>query len=796
MRPTSPLPKRSSKKAAALIIVLAFVVILTGLAVAYLSVATTDRQLAHSSFHDTAADLLARSALDIVVGDFKQEIVNGSTPTPVSGSTIYIPKSLTPNIVPTRNGYPPIPGGVETNDPIPNLIRRSIRLNDLGQANAMPTPGVPSRGSAVNSTTDVSANGRSISLAKWNSHYLIPRANPSDTTGDSTPISGASGFTPPDWVIVTRAGPTPFPVWNSALKDPTATNTTYAIGRYAYAVYDEGGLLDINVAGYPTSTGASPTTTDIGRKGVLAFGDLTALPTTPGNYMSTAAVNKFILFRNYATMGSTGTLDSPITSDQASAFVNYYLGGTPPPTGTSKDFGIVNNVTTGSGSSLRTDQNFITRAELINFLKSAQIANVNTLQYLGTFSREQNKPNFQLTTTWQFGDPARRVLPQRFYLGNLKEVVNPPTDDAKIRQYFGLQFASADGEEACANQVRWKYVGQGTNTTPLPAIPPFPTDLTTLDFFQYINYALFGVTAADALQLHFPSTLQRGASIIDEYDYDSMITGIYFIPGSNPDNCDPSISACITFGAETGTPPPPLSCVRSPSPTPPPPIDVLPNRPLRSVGEFSYAYSLYDAIQRNNSPYYLTNYKDKYKKDTNPDPALLDFFTYNSAQVRSGIVSLNTRQPPVLAALLKGAIYNDATSAVVPLGGSTTGAIAAANSIVNATYKDTTTRALSRADIPNLAKTTVITTPPFTNDDVAGGTFEARETIARALSEVVQTRTWGLLIDLVAQTGHYKPNATGLADFIVEGEKRYWLHIAIDRFDGTVVGQQLEEVVE
>ncbi len=27
-------------------------------------------------------------------------------------------------------------------------------------------------------------------------------------------------------------------------------------------------------------------------------------------------------------------------------------------------------------------------------------------------------------------------------------------------------------------------------------------------------------------------------------------------------------------------------------------------------------------------------------------------------------------------------------------------------------------------------------------------------------------------------------------------EKRYWLDIAIDRFDGTIVGQQLEEVVE
>jgi hypothetical protein len=83
-----------------------------------------------------------------------------------------------------------------------------------------------------------------------------------------------------------------------------------------------------------------------------------------------------------------------------------------------------------------------------------------------------------------------------------------------------------------------------------------------------------------------------------------------------------------------------------------------------------------------------------------------------------------------------------------------------------------------------------------------------RESIARALGETVQTRTWNLLIDVVAQTGHYKPNAIGLADFIVEGEKRYWLHIAIDRFDGSgsgglggggnvkVLGQQLEEVTE
>lgn len=822
MRLTSSLAKRSSNKAATLIIVLAFVVLLSGLAVAYLSRATTDRQLAHTSFHDTDADLLARSALDIVVGDFKQEIASGSSVLSVSGKTVFIPTSPA-NVVPMRSGNPAIPG-VQTTDPIPNLIRRSIRLNGVGELNAMPTPGISSRASATNSTA-ASANGRSVSLAKWNSHYLIPRADPAAPPGVTTP---RAEFIAPDWVLVTRNGPAPFPVWNSGLKDPTSTNTTYAVGRYAYAVYDEGGLLDINVAGYPsptpaaTSLTAGPSVRDVGRKGVLAFADLTALPTTPGNYMSMTAINTLIGFRNYATMQLTGVSGlnfPPFSPSAVSNFFNYFTMPSPIPAasplqiGTSKDFGVVNAVSTGllSDSSLRTDQNFINRGELIKFLKSTGIANVNTLQYLGTFSREQNKPTFQLSTVWPFINDtshARLVLP-RFYLGNLNEVVSSG-NAANIRQYFGLQFASANGPIPCDNQVRWKYVGNQdfSNTTPLPAIPPFPSNLTSnpIDFFQYINYALWGRIDADST--HIASTLSIGASIIDQYDADQPTTGIYF--GSNPATCDPTIAACLVYGADTNPPPPPLPCV----PSAPGYVasNVFINRPLRSVGEFGYAYNLLDAFNNNNGVRYLTDFKDPYDSTTNPDPALLDFFTYNSAPIRSGIVSLNTRQPPVLAAILKGAIFNknnndaDYTSGVVGVPGVNTpaanlDATNAANSLVNETWRTVNTRAFSRADIARLASASVITNPPFTSDE------EARDTIARALSEVVQTRTWGLLIDLVAQTGHYTPNATGLDDFIVEGEKRYWLHVAIDRFEGgasggpaagtvTVLDQQLEEVIE
>ena len=67
----------------------------------------------------------------------------------------------------------------------------------------------------------------------------------------------------------------------------------------------------------------------------------------------------------------------------------------------------------------------------------------------------------------------------------------------------------------------------------------------------------------------------------------------------------------------------------------------------------------------------------------------------------------------------------------------------------------------------------------------------------RALADVTNTRTWNLMIDVIAQTGNFTQNGTDLnRNFVVQGERRYWLHVAIDRFTGKVVGQQLEPVYE
>jgi hypothetical protein len=71
-----------------------------------------------------------------------------------------------------------------------------------------------------------------------------------------------------------------------------------------------------------------------------------------------------------------------------------------------------------------------------------------------------------------------------------------------------------------------------------------------------------------------------------------------------------------------------------------------------------------------------------------------------------------------------------------------------------------------------------------------------REAPIRALAAAGTTRVWNLMIDVVAQTGRFPSSASGLANFNVEGERRYWVHVAIDRYTGKVLDEQIEEVSE
>jgi len=364
----------SRERGAALIIVLAFVVLLTGLTLAYFTRTTGDRQVAHSSYNQSNADRLAASGMDLIIGGLRQEIT-GPNPTP------------TPPYVPATNaGMLPITFGNPDPTGMPNLIRRSVRADS-----SIPAPGISSLASAVNSTDDVSANTRSISKARWNKHYLVPKLNtgPGDNTTD--PIAS---FVAPDWVILTRGGPVAFSAWNDLLKDATPTNNSYAVGRYAYTIYDEGQLLDMNVAGYPTDLSAAPIPTQrVGRKGPVAFADLTTLP----NPILQTQTDKLVGWRNYGSIlltASAGEIAAfgtfPNFTFTAALATSYY-----------NNFVLSNTTgftTVGTNTANgRTDQVFSTRQQLIAFQQATGFS-ANALQYLTSFSRELNAPSWKPST--------------------------------------------------------------------------------------------------------------------------------------------------------------------------------------------------------------------------------------------------------------------------------------------------------------------------------------------------------------------------------------------------------------
>lgn len=866
-----------SSKGAALMIVLALVVLLTGITLAYFSRTTTERRLAQSSYNDTSADLFARSALDVVVGDLKQEILTAGTNVTAS------------NIQPQRSG-----GDAS----IPNLIRRSAR-ND-----AIPAPGVSSLASAISSGPADPNNPQrgEIRSARWNSHYLVPRLN-TGTNIDSTPIAN---FTAPDWVLVTRAGPTAFSGWDNSLKDPVITNINYVVGRYAFAVYDEGGLLDMSLAGFPSWSGspdsscnpapaATPWLVNVGRKGTVALADLTAL----GTYAPPQTqIDNIVGWRNYATSlrtftnfpnGDPGFLGQTSCTIQDSYGTYLLYFGEPPFTFDVTDQPVpIPNYPFSSiypaVSSSRTDQALMTRQELLR-LRSSLGFSQNVLQYMGTFSRERNRP----APDWPY---LRNNLSEgRFCFSNL-DMVKPNPDgcahhgkgkgqgksrgrghlcgtEEDLANLFGLKWIKSSvlgpGPNGNPQPGRWRYIGHNgpwhdPNPNAIDHIPPFRGPNHQNDFFQILDYALFrvdyGITG-DADPTHRSKSFAIGASLIDQYDSGSDCSG------SDNEGCDLDLNltgndrkyqthttivdyggGTLAYGMEPNRTGPngdsgngddlwlgPCTSTQSgnnphrpcgaPTPNPNTPTQVV-SRGFTTAGEFGYGIdSSPSGVSAGVPTLKLWDSTANFQY-----APVLDFFSYNpvsSAYPRAGIVNLYTKDEPVIAAMLQSALKNDTVSTPPASVISASEATQAAHSIVCETQWVLTgtnpagcssplgvavtqtdrTRAIAgrlaaRAfrDVPSLA----------TSDDTKGA-------IVRALAEMGQTRTWNLLIDVIAQTGHYGPNAQGLTDFIPEGEKRYWLHVALGRdlvqADGItpcqpgdtgcrvdVLGTQLEEVIE
>ncbi len=487
-------PNHNRNLGSALVIILAMVVLVSVLALTFYVHADLSRQISFSTAAQYRASQLGTIACDTIVGDLRNEMAAGSTVYTSNGFAVYIP-TTNMNAVPMRVG----------DRGLTNLVKASVSLSNFWSGATYSTAG-PIRSLANNSTTNPSANGRRIEISRWNSHYLF---------GETAPASMPA----PDWVLVTRGGV----ISNvsaapslAAMANPATANPDFIIGRFAYMIFDEGGLLDINVAGYPSGVPQEYTS----RRGTLPQVDLDKIP-------GIADASGLVKWRNAQTASSPATYTNAV---------------------------LVNS--NGFSAVAPGDQTFVSRQDLIKYVRahSAQVP-LNSLQYLATFTRETNAPSYspkadrakvqasENPATYGMEDDFNPGLVnlrgtngvpyfnKRFPLGRLALVSNSATGDSSsdIYKCFGLTRGSASSP--------WQY-GHGASgrilrLSEVAALGRQP------DFFEMlqgaINVGSLGKAGANTFADNdsydknvYYQILQIGANLIDQYDADSYPTRIAF----------------------------------------------------------------------------------------------------------------------------------------------------------------------------------------------------------------------------------------------------------------------------
>jgi Tfp pilus assembly protein PilX len=410
----------------ALVVVLAMVVLLTALTVAFFSRALLEQQISASSANQTKVDLFAQGIVATIQAELKQEITDPAYSTTFSGTpmvsgTIYRPKTFA-DAAPSRASLT----GLMTGD-LPNLVKMSAASHGFYGNEA-------SRASSA-STTGTSLNGRAISLERWNKPLLLPKLNPNST--DLTPVSAV---TAPDWILVSRDG-----------DNPTAANEK-VVGRYAYMIYNEGGLLDANVAGYPRAGSVSGSQRlALSRKGSSAFADLTVLPGLAdlGGSRAEEIVNQLTGWRNFAVARFSGNFPAlTVSSDTLDRYLNYATRH--PARGLT---------VSGSFFNGQSDRQFISRQQLIKFLTEAVADNDDeraklqtALHYLGTFSRSLNQPSY-----WP--DPDRPKIVRQPKYGGEEIVSNAEGHDNDVNpQFRSVQVTTAIANSGATRNDGSKFV--------------------------------------------------------------------------------------------------------------------------------------------------------------------------------------------------------------------------------------------------------------------------------------------------------------------------------------------------
>ncbi len=198
------------------------------------------------------------------------------------------------------------------------------------------------------------------------------------------------------------------------------------------------------------------------------------------------------------------------------------------------------------------------------------------------------------------------------------------------------------------------------------------------------------------------------------------------------------------------------------------------DRPFRNVAELGYSFR--DVPWKS---------LDLFSPDS-ADRRLLDVFSIEDRATVSGKINPNSAGENTLKAILHGTSLDPSDTSVV----ADAAADAVAVSLAAAPAISGGEKLAARLGNSTLSPDSA----PKTGDTVLSYKTKG-ENFLRALSSTTDTRDWQLLLDVVAQAGRVTPKGS-FTDFVVEGQRRFFVHLTVDRFTGEIVDKQIEPVYE
>lgn len=191
---------------------------------------------------------------------------------------------------------------------------------------------------------------------------------------------------------------------------------------------------------------------------------------------------------------------------------------------------------------------------------------------------------------------------------------------------------------------------------------------------------------------------------------------------------------------------------------------VVLNRPVKSIADLGYVYR---DLPWKTLDFFSSN---------SADSALLDIFSlYPQPTITAGLVNINKAPQAVVEALVSESVLREKidSTLITPTN--------AQNIAESWIQYQATSPLLSPANL-NLFLDRF---DSYSNLNFLGRSKIYREAVLRAIIDKVETRSWNLLIDLIAQSGRFTSTDLSPGKFLVESESRNWISNSLDRINGS-----------